>query len=74
MRLGINLGLGCIVNVLPITSWYLAGVSTNPKYPWFPSPRSVSMELALAYNSVCNLLRALFVGSPCIGVGVLYLK
>ena len=46
----------------------------NPNTRGLPFPKSVSAELALACNSICRRFNALLVGSPLIGVGILYLK
>ena len=53
---------------------YSSLLSTKPEYLWLLLPRSVSIELALACNSICSRFNVLLVSSPFIGVNVLYLK
>ena len=62
------------LNAVALTVAYSTSVSTNPKYPWSPPPKSDSTLLALAWSSCFSRFSDLLVGVPWIGVGVLYLK
>ena len=53
---------------------YAVSISTKSRQLWFLPSKLVFTKLALAYNSVYSLFRALFAGFPLIKVGILNLK